>query len=132
MTTPQPRLTRRALLGAGLVVLAGCTSHRTATATAPDAGLLAAARAGELALLASSAEGTPEHAAHLAHLQALGGQVLAPGATPASAPTSPSYVDVRASVAVLQSAADRARDGGNAALLASVAASHALLAARLR
>ena len=84
-----------------------------------------------MALLASTAVGTAEHAAHLAHLQALGGQPPTPGATPKST-TAPAYVDAPASVEVLQAAAGNARDGGNAAVLASIAASHAVIAARLR
>jgi hypothetical protein len=82
---------------------------------------LASARAGELALLSSYAEGTPDHAAHLTHLRALGGT---PGPGPA-----PAYTDVRLSVPVLQAAAVRARGGATAATLASIAASHAVLTA---
>ena len=108
-----------------MLLLAGCRSHRDVAASDPDAAAIAAARAGELALLASSAEGTPDHAAHLAHLRALGATPPSPGATPA--PAAPPYTDVRSSVAVLQTAAARARAGAIAAVFASIAASHAVL-----
>lgn len=127
MTDLEPRLTRRALLGTGVLLLVGCRPHRT-VASDPDAATLASVRAGELALLASYAEGTPDHAVHLAHLRALGGTSPSPGATPT--PTSAAaYTEVRGSVPTLQAAALRARSGATAALLASVAASHAVLTA---
>jgi len=128
VTDLDSRLTRRALLGAGVLVLAGCRSSRHASPPDADATASSAARAGELALLSSYAEGTPDHAAHLAHLQALGGRLPSPGATPTPSGT-PGYTDVGASVAVLQAAAVRARSGATAATFASIAASHAVLAA---
>ena len=115
------------MLATGVLVLAGCTSRSHSSSSDPDEAALAAARAGELALLASYAEGTPEHAAHLTHLRALGGALPSPGSTPNRSP-APGYTDVGASVAVLQSAATRARAGATAATLASIAASHAVLA----
>ena len=90
---------------------------------------MAAARAGELALVSSYAEGTPDHAAHVAHLEALGGAVPSPGATPTPS-SPPGYTEVASSVPVLQAAATRARAGATAATLASIAASHAVLAVR--
>src|SRR3954453_23831053 len=126
VTDLEPRLTRRALLGAGVLVLAGCKARAHSSSSDPDAAALAAARAGEVALLSSYAEGTPEHSAHLTHLRALGGAPPSPGSTPSTSP-SPGYTDVRASVAVLQTAATRARAGATAATLASIAASHAVL-----
>ena len=56
-----------------MLVLVGCRSHGHGTSQDADAGALAAARAGELALLSTYAEGTPDHAVHLTHLRALGG-----------------------------------------------------------
>lgn len=140
MTNLEPRLTRRALLGAGVLVLAGCRSHGHSASPDADAAALASARAGELALLSSYAEGTPDHAAHLTHLRALGGtppspagtqspgNSQSPGNTPGPGP-APAYTDVRLSVPVLQAAAVRARGGATAATLASIAASHAVLTA---
>ena len=109
-----------------MLVLAACKSRAHSSSSDPDAAALAAARAGEVALLSSYAEGTPEHSAHLTHLRALGGAPPSPGSTPSTSP-SPGYTDVRASVAVLQTAATRARAGATAATLASIAASHAVL-----
>lgn len=105
---------------------AGCTSRHHAAPTDPDAATLAAARAGELLLLSSVAAGTPAYAAHLAHLQALGGRLPSPG-SPAP-DTTPGYADLTGSVRQLQAAAQRVRDGAAAARLASIAASHEVLA----
>jgi hypothetical protein len=128
VTDLELRLTRRALLGAAVLVLAGCRSHGHATPRDADADALASARAGETALLSSYAEGTPDHTAHLAHLQALGGTPPTPAAR-SGATVAPAYTDLRGSVAVLQGAAVRARAGATAAAFASIAASHAVLAA---
>jgi len=133
VTDLEARLTRRALLGAGVLVVAGCRTARHAAAPDLDTTTLSAARAGEVALLSSYAEGTPDHAAHLAHLRALGGDVSSPGPSPGVTPTPsgpPGYTDVGSSVPVLQAAANRARAGASAAVLASIAASHTVLAAR--
>src|SRR3954469_11626875 len=112
VTDLEPRLTRRALLGAGVLVLAGCKTRAHSSSSDPDAAALAAARAGEVALLSSYAEGTPEHSAHLTHLRALGGAAPSPGSTPnQTTSTAPAYTEVGASVAVLQTAATRARAG---------------------
>jgi hypothetical protein len=121
-------LTRRTVLGAAVVAAAGCTTRhgdRRAGADDPDSRALAAARAAELALLAGTAEGSPAYAAHLAHLHALGGD---PAPTPAAGSTAPPATDLRSSVSRLQAAAQTARTGAAAALLASIAASHAVLA----
>jgi hypothetical protein len=127
VTDLESRLTRRALLGVGVLVLAGCRSHARSSSSDPDAAALAAARAGELALLATYADGTPEHATHLTHLRALGGTPPSPGSTP-TPERPPGYTDVASSVAVLQAAAVHAHDGGTAATFASIAASHTVLA----
>ena len=111
-----------------LLTGAGCRSHGHATATDADDAALASARAGELAVLSSYAEGTPEHSTHLTHLHALGGAAPTSGTTASPAPT-PAYTDVRSSIPVLQAAAVRARAGTTAATFASIAASHAVLAA---
>jgi len=129
VTDLESRLTRRALLGAGVLVVAGCKSARHAATPDADTAAVSAARAGELALLSSYAEGTPDHAAHLSHLGALGGTVPSPDATPTPS-AAPAYTDVGSSVSVLQAAATRARAGTTAATFASIAASHAVLAAR--
>jgi len=109
-----------------VVAVAGCTSRHRAPPPDPDAAAVAAARAGELQLLSSVPAGTPAYDAHLAHLHALGGQLPSPG-SPSPAAT-PSYADLTGSVSVLQAAADAAHDGATAARLASIAASHAVLA----
>lgn len=126
MTAEEPRLTRRALLGAAALVLAGCKSRGHASSPDADAAAIASARAGELTLLSAYADGTPEHALHLTHLRALGGAAPTPGGS-ASPTATPAYSDVRSSVAVLQAAAAQARSGATAAMLASIAASHAVL-----
>ena len=111
-----------------MLVLAGCRVHGHAASGDADEAALASARAGELALLSSYAEGTPDHAAHLTHLRALGGRAPTPGASATPAATA-AYTDVRSSVAVLQAAAKRAGAGTTAATLASIAASHVVLTA---
>jgi hypothetical protein len=128
VTFLEPRLTRRALLGAGVLVIAGCKAHGHTSSRDPDDAALAAARAGELALLSSYAEGTPERAAHLTHLRALGGALPTPGSSAGATATAP-YTDARSSIPALQAAAVRARSGATAATLASIAASHAVLLA---
>jgi hypothetical protein len=126
VTDHERRFTRRAVLGATVAAVAACTSRHRDTPADPDAEAVAAARAGELLLLAPLASGTPAHTAHVAHLRALGGTPPTPGTTPTAAP-APAYADQLASVPVLQSAARRAHSGRNAAVLASIAASHAVL-----
>jgi hypothetical protein len=130
VTEDEARLSRRALLGAAVIVAAGCTARHRSAGADPDAPALAAARAGELVLLSNAAVGTTAYAAHLAHLQALGARPPSPGATPPVAP--PGYADAAASVPVLQAAAERTSDGALAAKLASIAASHAVLVSTQR
>lgn len=129
MPAPRPRPTRRAVLvGGGATLVAACTSHGKPRAADPDATALDAARQRELALLASYDAASPARIAHLAHLAALGG--AAPTPTP-SAPTvsaTAARAAEQASVAPLQTAALAAKDPDRAALLASIAASHAVLA----
>ena len=84
-------------------MLAGCRSHGHAATADADQAALASARAGELALLSSYAEGTPDHTAHLTHLRALGGAAPTPGASASPAATA-AYTDVRSSVTVFRPA----------------------------
>ena len=119
----------RALLVAGIcgaAFVVGCTSPARKPVTDPDAAALQAARTSELALLQGYAEGTEGHAAHLAHLHALGGVV--PTAGPTAAPTQ-SPATESTTIASLTEAARRAQRGSTAALLASIAASHAVMSA---
>lgn len=135
MTARDFRPTRRALLvDVGLVgaavSVAGCTtSHSQRVSPGPDDTALLAAWHAESRLLASYAVTAPEHAAHLAHLRALEARLaVVPSGSPTPAlPGAATAADVEATVAPLQEAARAARDGANAALLASIAASHAVL-----
>jgi len=127
VTVSRARPTRRALLLGGAAVLAGCTTAPRGARARPgsDDDALLAAWASEQRLLAAYAGTTPQHQAHLAHLRALEARL---GRTP-SAPPAPPSADDAATVPALHAAAIAARDGGNAALLASIAASHAVLGA---
>jgi hypothetical protein len=140
-----PRVTRRAvLLGAVAVVAAACRpKHRAAPPPnqAPDRAVLAEALGAEQALLAEYDAGigpdaspdevvTAARAAHADHVRALGGHVGAPTG-PATAKASP-RADLsrleRRSAQALRRAATSARSGDVAAVLASIAASHEVLA----
>ena len=123
-------LSRRALLVAGIVTLAGCRAHRAASHVVdPDAAAWTAARDAEAALvaafaaLAASSDSvapvvTIALAHHRAHLAALGG-----GPAPSAAPVA-HVPDVAPTVPMLQQAAITVRSGAKAAVLASIAASH--------
>lgn len=134
-------LTRRAALGLGIgtVLVTGCHDHGSTPTTrptstparVPDAAALATARRGELHLLAAyerEIRHAPlrqrgplrvERAIHLTHLAALhGGDSSVIGAVGNVRHT------LRASAAELRRLSLAATDGTNAALLASIAASH--------
>jgi predicted small lipoprotein YifL len=133
-----PVLSRRALLGLTAVAIAGCGKHKTLSlppkpVVVPDAAALAAARNIEASLLASYdakiARASPrqraklevERAIHATHLSALHGTMRSAVAIPASKHLE---VTLHASVASLRRFALKAQAGTNAALLASIAASH--------
>lgn len=129
MTDHDGPLSRRTLLaagiGAGVLAVAGCTHGRSRSVTDPDAQALEAARRSERLLLAAYADGTAGRTIHLAHLRALGDTSPppppGPDAGPATArPEGPT-------VAALLDAARNAGRGATAALLASIAGSHATL-----
>lgn len=137
-------LTRRSLFGLAALGLAGCKagSSPPAPRVDPDAAALASARAAEADLLArydtqiAGATGdtadllSSRRAAHAAHLAALGGTPApAPGiGTAAAQPFGTIDRDLRKSSESLRAAALAAVDGKHAALLASVAASHEVMA----
>jgi hypothetical protein len=131
------QISRRAALGVAAVAVAGCQSRTKATpppaAREPDAAALETARRFEAELLAAydlMIKRTPLHARgalqveraiHSTHLSALGG-------TPTHA-SSTSHRDsaqtlLRATADQLRRLALGAADGANAALFASIAASH--------
>jgi hypothetical protein len=131
-------LSRRSLLGLIVLAVAGCKhgSSRTAAQAAGAADALASARASELSLLtaygnardlglsgAEAARIEAERALHVAHFHALGG-ASEPLATGASAAATSIRTQLRTSAATLRAAAVVAVDGADAALLASIAASH--------
>jgi hypothetical protein len=132
------QMTRRALLCGAAVVLAGCRSKATpkpaAAAQSPDAAALLTARSTEQSLLASydariaslplhkRAPLQVERAIHATHLEALHGRTPPPGSPAPSA--SSLQAAVRASARQLRTLSLAAVDGPNAALLASIAASH--------
>lgn len=142
------RLTRRALLGLAGLAVVGCTKHATHVppkpAVVPDAAALAKARSSEAALLASydakiASSPLPKRAPllvaraiHATHLAALHGTSPSPspstGAASPAASTSQVNPHLRAALRVsavqLRGLALTATDGTNAALLASIAASH--------
>jgi hypothetical protein len=131
-----PQLSRRSLLGLGLAVLAGCRARATPKArpAAPaDYADLVSARDVERALLATydaliasaPARAKPrlevERATHAAHLAALHGTT-----TTNPLPFTPRRPEVQlvASARSLREYARRATEGTDAALFASIAASH--------
>jgi hypothetical protein len=121
-------LSRRALLVAGaggLALAVGCTNRSSKPIVDPDAAAIDAARRAERMLLAAYAEGTAGHSLHLTHLQALGGSL--PSVSPGQTPSSTGVAAESSTVAPLMDAAAKARSGSTAALLASIAASHAAL-----
>ena len=113
-------------IGAAVTVLAGCTGSHPKPAVDPDQAALDAARAGERTLLAAYADGTDGHTVHLAHLRALGATLTTP--TPGAVVPAGGVRPEEATVQPLMAAARNARRGNTAALLASIAASHAVLA----
>lgn len=146
------RLTRRALLGLTGLAVVGCTKHPTHAppkpAVVPDAAALANARSSEATLLAAydakiASSPLPKrapllvaraiHATHLAALHSTSPSP-SPSTSPSTSPGSPvgstSQVNphlraaLRASAVQLRGLALAATNGTNAALLASVAASH--------
>jgi hypothetical protein len=133
------QMTRRAVVLCGAaVVLAGCRTKTTptpaATTQSPDAAALRTARSTEQSLLASydaRIASLPLHkraplqvelAIHATHLESLHG-VTPPASSPTPSASSLRRA-VRASARQLRGLSLAAIDGGNAALLASIAASH--------
>ena len=133
------RLTRRSLLGLTALTVAGC--HKAAKrppATPqliPDADAISTARQIERNLLArydekiaaASVAERPQlvvqRAIHATHLKSLG-TGYAGGPRAGAPPARGIKADLRASIADLQHLALHATTGSNAALLASIAASH--------
>jgi hypothetical protein len=131
------QLTRRAVLGIAVVAVAGCSKHAKPVvrppAAAPDIAALRAARVGEVALLAaydakirhaSTSERAAldvERAIHATHLSALRGTA---SSAAAATPLHDLPHALRSSARVLRSFAVAATSGSNAALFASIAASH--------
>jgi hypothetical protein len=145
-------LSRRALLGGTLAIaVAACTGRRPAgrptPAPDPDAARLAAAIDGENALIAAYDAAAPAagadaryvasllaaHQEHLAALQkAAGAAPLPPSSSPSTSSPTPAPTEnqlraaERGSSRQLADSAVSARDGAVAALLASIAAGHAV------
>jgi hypothetical protein len=130
------QISRRAALSVAVVAVAGCQSRTKATpppAREPDAAALETARRFEAELLAAydvMIRQTPLHARgalqveraiHSAHLSALRGT---PARAPAGTRRDSAQSLLHASAGQLRRLALGAADGGNAALLASIAASH--------
>jgi hypothetical protein len=130
------RLSRRALLGAALLTVAGCrhtSSSARPPAPAPDASALATARTIERQLIASYdariATAAPGEVAvlqaarslHTVHLQALAG---AEGDPTGVVVVTDLRRTLLQSATTLRRLALTATDGTDAALLASIAASH--------
>jgi hypothetical protein len=134
------RLSRRSLLGLAALTLAGCKTRSAASSQPadPDAAALRAARASEQMLLGSydaaiaSARGAAavrlrtERALHAQHLAALGGGP--PIRPPTAGPPAEPGPALRRTAATFRAFAVAAVRGGNAALLASIAASHEAMA----
>jgi hypothetical protein len=138
----QPRavLSRRALLGLAALSVAGCSKHvkriapRSSPVVVPDAAALLTARSGERRLLAAydakiahaSAQEQPRlqvaRAIHAAHLSALHGTAAPAGHVRRNAHQLTHIL--LASAGQLRALALAAVVGENAALLASIAASH--------
>lgn len=137
----QPRavLSRRALLGLAALSVAGCGKHnkpissKPTPVVPPDAAALVTARGGERLLLASydakiahaSTRELPRlqvaRAIHATHLSALSGT---PSSSADIAVVTDLHHALRASARQLRSLALAAQLGANAALFASIAASH--------
>lgn len=136
---PAVTLSRRAVLGLAAAALAGCqrkAPRRRAPVADPDAAAMATARQSEQQLLAmydaaiATATGDTgdllgvERAEHAAHLAALEGATVA-ATTPTSVPPFQRLTSLlRESADTLHGLAIAAVEGGNAAVLASIAASH--------
>jgi hypothetical protein len=135
---PAGSITRRSVLAGSLATVAACSHphpRSTPPKASPDAASLAQARAGEAELIAVydaaivAARGrrvdtlTTARDAHAAHLAALAGT-----STPAPTATLPPFSEIdallRGSAASLRTFAVSAAIGGNAAVFASIAASH--------
>jgi hypothetical protein len=121
-------VTRRRVLALAVTVATGCTTAHRRVTRGPDAAALAAARAAELQILQATDRAAPAYAVHLAHCRALGISAAASptasrGTTPPTGAAGASLA--RAGVPALQAAANAMRNGANAAVLASIAASHA-------
>jgi hypothetical protein len=135
------QISRRAALGGAAVAVAGCQSRTKSTPSPttrePDAAALATARRFETELLAAydrMIKRTPLHARgalqveraiHSTHLTALHGK---PAHSSPAAQRDSAVALLRASAGQLRRLALAATDGGNAALLASIAASHTVSA----
>ncbi|HTR69881.1 MAG TPA: hypothetical protein VMH41_06590 [Mycobacteriales bacterium] len=133
-------LTRRSLLIAGALVSAGCSAassgHTPRAATTTDASGLARAHDLEQALItaydAKIADATGserarlevERAIHVAHLGALRDRIPSATASPAASGHTPIAPLLRHSIRSLRSLALVATSGADAALFASIAASH--------
>ncbi|HTW20233.1 MAG TPA: hypothetical protein VME70_08495 [Mycobacteriales bacterium] len=130
-------MSRRSLLIAAAVTVAGCGKHHRPRpkppATVPDATALAAARDLERMLIASYdakiATAGPKRSAQLEVAKAIHGTHLAAlhGAPAGSADTAVAtnlHKALRQSVRTLRQLATAASSGMNAALFASIAASH--------
>jgi hypothetical protein len=136
-------ITRRSLLGLSAAVLAACSGkkHRPSAAPPhPDDAAMVAAHLEEQALISAYtsalADAKPKQQAHLevelavhrTHLAALSGYPPRPGtAVPIVAPAGIRRA-LAASAGTARAAAVDATDGSNAALLASIAASHSVSA----
>lgn len=118
------------MLAGGLVAAAGCSHaapHPTRSRPPADADALARARSEEADLIsACEAKGlTAEREVHVAHLLAVGGSRPSVSAAPVAPFDEPITTLLTDSAETLRSLAMGATDGGNAARLASIAASHA-------
>jgi hypothetical protein len=132
-------LSRRSVLGLAALVLTGCRNHSTSSQprVTADAAALASARASEAGLIAAYDAALPsagrltarlsaERAVHSRHLAALGGRANVDPA--AIGPDRSLRHLLRRSAASLRAAAVGAVDGTQAALLASIGASHEVMA----
>ncbi|HEX3900378.1 MAG TPA: hypothetical protein VHW74_14520 [Mycobacteriales bacterium] len=124
---PAATVTRRTVLGAGLLLIAGCKHTRASHSATlpPDESALNALLADEASVLAATTDPT-QFAMHVQHYVALGGSTTGYAAPPMQ-PVGAYRRLLGSSTTSLRQAAIDAVDGTHAATFASIAASHEVM-----
>jgi hypothetical protein len=124
---PAATVTRRTVLGLGLLFVSACKHKATARTPAlpPDASAIGALGAQEAAVLEATID-PAEFASHVTHYVALGGSA-GDYPNPPTQPIGARRPLLRDNVTSLRQAAVNAVDGTHAATFASIAASHEVM-----